>query len=456
MMSTNRMIVARSRIAARVGMLALIVAVLVGCHGMHRRSKSPIVAGFNTNNLLDPVTQAEADALGDGVHAYRAAQQLKRKPTPEQLARRQSVLCLSGGGSYGAYSAGVLCGWTASGDRPGCNGRPNFSVVTGISTGALIAPFAFLGPRYDEQVRKFYTTVDQRDIYRLRPVRGVFGIALADNAPLARLVDEHMTPQLIAEIGEEHRQGRRLFIGTTELEGGRFVAWDVGEIAARNGPGDHELIKQILLGSSAIPGFFPPSQIPITVNGQRFVEKHGDGGASVSIFFRPPYVPADQRTPETTDLAGIDLYMIVAGKLYADAEPLVRRSLSIAGSSISGVIYAQTRGDLQRIYLISMLSGMNYHLAAIPPDFPAPTSSTDFSTGPMLSMFNEGYQLAQTGTAWRSTPPGVEPGESPLQRHGTALTYLLRGRDLVVRKGGLNIPPVAPGTVPLPIVPPKK
>ncbi len=410
---------------------ALALLVLVGCRGgirdPFRRSNSPIVAGYNTNNLLDPATQAEADALGDGADAYRAAERLKRKPTPEQLARRQSVLCLSGGGAYGAYSAGVLCGWTVRGDRPGCNGRPNFSVVTGISTGALIAPYAFLGPRYDEQVRKFYTTVDQRDIYRLQPVRGILGIALADNAPLAQLIDESLTPQLIAEVGEEHRKGRRLFIGTTELEGGRFVSWDVGEIAARNGPGDRELIKQILLGSSAIPGFFPPSNIPVTVNGRSFVEKHGDGGASVSIFFRPPFVPIEQRSRDNTDLAGVDLYMLVAGKLYADAELLRPRSLMIGPRGVSTVLYAQTRGDLQRLYLVSVVSGMNYYLAAIPTEFPAPTSSTEFDRDAMTAMYREGYALAAAGAAWRDTPPGAGPGESQLQRSGTNLTDIPRG-----------------------------
>ena len=212
------------RVASRLVALALILLVLVGCRGglrdPYRRTVSPVDAGYNTNNLLDLVTQADADSLGNVGDVYQAAERLRKKPTPEQLAQRRSVLCLSGGGCYGAYSAGVLCGWTASGDRPGTNGRPNFSVVTGISTGALIAPYAFLGPRYDDHVRKFFTTIEDRDIYRLRPVRGLFGIALADNTPLANLIDESVTPEIIREVAEEHRKGRRLYIGTTELEGG--------------------------------------------------------------------------------------------------------------------------------------------------------------------------------------------------------------------------------------------
>jgi predicted acylesterase/phospholipase RssA len=419
---------------ALLALAALVV--LAGCRGglrdPYRRIPSPVGAGYNTNNLLDLHTQSEADALGSLADVHRAAERLKRKPTPDQLARRRSILCLSGGGSYGAYSAGVLCGWSASGDRPGTNGRPNFRVVTGISTGALIAPYAFLGPHYDDHIRRFYTTVEDRDIYRLRPVRGLLGTSLADNAPLAALVDRSVTPEIIREVAEEHRKGRRLYIGTTELEGGRFVAWDIGEIACRNQPDDRELIKQILLGSSAIPGFFPPSKIPVTVNGRTLVEEHGDGGASNAIFFRPPFVPPEERQGESTDLAGVDLYMLVAGKLYADAEPIRQRSIFIGTRSISTVLYAQTRGDLQRLYLLSLISGMNYHLSAIPTEFPAPSSGTEFDRRQMTAMFNEGFALAAAGAGWRGTPPGLEPGESTLQRSGTDLIEVPRGPSRVV------------------------
>ena len=440
------------------GLFGVVLAFLaLGCQS-NRTARhgptSPVKVGLHTNDLIDPGAQADTDELCDVRQLYVLAEKLKKHPTPEQIARRRSILCLSGGGSYGAYSAGVLCGWTASGDRPGCNGRPNFDVVTGISTGALIAPLAFLGPQYDDQIQKFYTTIEKKDVYKLRPVRGLFSIALADNSPLAELVDGVLTPEVVRQIAEEHRKGRRLYVGTTELESKRFVAWDIGEIANRGCADDRELIKQVLLGSSAIPGFFPPSQIRVAVDGKPFVEEHGDGGTSMSIFVRPPFVPAGRRTPEALDFAGTDLYMIVAGKLYADATPLKNRSLTLATSSVSSVIYAQTRGDLQRMYLIALLSGMNYHLAAIPPEFPAPASSTAFERGPMTAMFNEGYRLAAGGRAWRRTPPGVEPGESALQRGGTDLTYLRRGPGFVLHDDKpVNPPILAPGALPIPVIP---
>ena len=420
----------------------LIAALATGCRAGRQvwEPDTPVRAGLNTNNIVDPVAQAEADELGDPKHFLALAEKQKRKPTPEQLARRRSILCLSGGGSYGAFSAGVVCGWTVRGDRPGTNGRPNFDVVTGISTGALIAPLAFLGPEYDDQVRRFYTTVSRRDVYIARPIRGLFSIAIADNAPLGKIVDDMLTPEIMRKVAEEHRKGRRLYIGTTELEGKRFVYWDMGAIACRNGPGDRELIKKIMLGTAAIPGFFPPSKIPVTVDGKRYVELHGDGGTSVSIFFRPPYVPPGQRTPEGLDLAGIDLYMIVAGKLYADASPVRERSLRLAAGSVTTALYGQARGDLQRMYMVSLLTGMNYHLTSIPLDYPAPASATAFEPKPMTEMFEEGYRLACCGQAWRHTPPGVEPGENPLQRQGTDLTHQYRGPGLVM----INDRPVGP------------
>lgn len=461
-MRPNRTVVGSVAILA-----ACVTALAAGCAGA-RGTPSPARAGLNTNDLIDPPAQYEADNLGDAPQLFAAAEQLKqiavrerqKNTTRDPNRPRRSVLCLSGGGSYGAFSAGVLCGWTAHGDRPGCS-RPNFDVVTGISTGALIAPLAFLGPQYDEEIRRFYTTIDNKDIYRLRPVRGLFTIALADNAPLAELVDSVLTEDKIREVAEEHRKGRRLYIGTTEIEGRRFVFWDIGAIACRGCPGDRELIKKILLGSSAIPGFFPPAKIPVTVDGKTYVEEHGDGGVSVGIFFRPPYVPPELWATEGKDLSDVDLYMVVAGKLYADAQPLKQRSLALAGRSVSTIIFAQTRGDLQRMYLIALLNGMDYNLTAIPPEFPSAASSAEFDRKAMTAMFDEGYRLAASGSAWRKTPPGVEPGESPLGRWGTALTHQPRGPasglvlDEAGRPGGLPLAPVsiAPGPQPIPVHP---
>jgi predicted acylesterase/phospholipase RssA len=303
-----------------------------------------------------------------------------------------------------------VCGWTGRGDRP-C-----FAVVTGISTGALVAPFAFLGSAYDAQLERFYTTLTTRDVYRLRPVRGLFTEAFADNDPLARTLDATVTPQLVDAIAVEHSRGRRLYVGTTEVEGRRFVVWDVGAIAGRGGEPARQLIVQVLLGSSAIHGFFPPQRIPVTVDGRRYVERHVDGGVSQSLFFRPPV-----GNQAADALAGTDVYAVVAGKLYADPDVIRPRSLTVAAQTTSAVLYAQCRGDLTRLWTVCQLAGMTYRMTAIPAAFPAPKASTDFEPDQLRAMFDEGVRQVRAG-AWRTTPPGTEPGEEILVREGTDLT----------------------------------
>ncbi len=452
--------------------ITTLISASAGCSGkknLVRNEQTAIEAGLNTNDLIDPIAQYESDVLGDSKLLIETAEKLKTvlaEKLPPIEGPRRSILCLSGGGAYGAYSAGVLVGWTSRGDRPGCGNIPNFDVVTGISTGALIAPLAFLGPKYDPEIQQFYTTVTRRDIFRLRPVRGLFSIALTDTTPLAKKIEEIVTVEKIREIAEEHRKGRRLYVGTTELEGRRFVTWDIGEIACRGEPADCELIRKILLGSSAIPGFFPPADIAITVDGQTYHEEHGDGGATASIFFRPPYTAPDAqgKVPPASNLSNVDLYLLVAGKLYSDSTPLRWRSLSVVSGSVITALYAQARGDLQRLYLVSLLTGMDYHLAAIPPEFPAATSSTDFTIEAMNKMFNEGYRQATQGELWRKTPPVAGPGESNLARSGTDLLLMPRGLSSGIvwdRKGNVvrfpSPDPVvatpAPVIIPTPAIP---
>lgn len=408
------------RWAYKIFLLIVSSAILVGCHSFSRFGPpTPVEAGLNPVELIDPEAQFEADALLDVQALYRISEQLRRELRPEKLPPKRSVLVLSGGGNYGAFSAGIICGWTLTGNRP------DFDVVTGISTGALIAPMAFLGPRYDCQLEQFYTTLRNDDLYRIRrPLASLLSPGLASNAPLAEKVDQTVTPALIREIAEEHAKGRRLYVGTTELEARRFVVWDMGEIASRGTPEDVKLFKQILLGSSAIPGFFPPQEIPVTVDGQQYIERHVDGGVSQALFFRPPYDTELSVKESENRLYDSDVYIILAGKLFADPTVVKPRALTIASNSISPLIYAQARGDLMRTYTLCMLTGMNYHMASIPMDFRAPTSSTDFDPVEMRRMFDEGVREIVAGEAWRKTPPGVGPAETPLERFGPRLTRM--------------------------------
>ncbi len=355
----------------------------------------------------------------DGDELAKIAQTLResRKPADGKLPPKRSILAISGGGSFGAYSAGILCAWSEAGTRP------TFDVVTGISTGALIAPLAFLGPAYDCQLKQFYTTLTNDDIYKKRkPLKALFAESFADNSPLRGQIEKTLTPEVMTAIATEHMKGRRLFVGTTDLEGRRQVIWDIGAMAIRGTPDDRKLAVDVLLASAAIPGFFPPVPISLTADGQATTERHVDGGVSVSLFMVPPHVTDAERAALPKNwLYGSDLYMLVAGKLYSDPEPVKTESLKIAGSAISTVLYAQTRGDLQRMFTLTMMTGMNYHLASIPEEFDAPTDCTDFNPIKTTAMFNEGVAQFRAGTAWRATPPGVAKGEASPFRSKTQL-----------------------------------
>ncbi len=398
----------------------VLLAVGVGCFGRLTDKSTPIQAGYNPVELLEPVGEQEADHQLSMEDLYVVAEKWRQDRRPAVLPPQRNVLALSGGGSYGAFSAGVLYGWT----QAGC--RPTFDVVTGVSTGALIAPLAFVGTECDEQLKEVYTTLRNKDIFRIRKTVRLLFLAtesLADNSPLAAVIEKYMTADLLRRVAEGHAAGRRLYVCTTELESRRPVYWDMGEIATRGTPESLKLFRHILLASSAIPGFFPPVRIPVTVDGQPFEELHTDGSVSNAIFFRPPYLAKECRThPDKTCLYGSNVYAVVAGKLFADPDRVPPRALPIASTSASALIYAETRGALLKMYTACMLTGMNYRIAAIPPQEHVPFSSTDFDRDHMSALFERGRAWATTGPGWRTTPPGLEPGEGAFLRAGTQLT----------------------------------
>ena len=171
---------------------------------------------------------------------------------------RYPHLALSGGGANGAFGAGFLAGWSATGRLP------VFKMVTGVSTGALMAPFAFLGPQYDAALHKFYTTTATRDIFAMRSIliSLVRGYSLADTGPLAALITRHVDAEFLRQVGDAHNRGRRLYIGTVDLDSQQFVVWNTGLIAARGGPEALDLVRKVMLASAAIPIAFPPEGWP--------------------------------------------------------------------------------------------------------------------------------------------------------------------------------------------------
>ncbi|MBP3960980.1 patatin-like phospholipase family protein [Gemmata sp. G18] len=384
------------------------LAILVGCH-TPRQSERPrtgshrVLASEDGPPIVPPgvVLMSPAD-LVDGL----------RKP--------QHVLALSSGGLYGAYSAGVLDGWTRAGTRP------EFDVVTGTSTGALIAPFAFLGSEYDAQAMKLYTGVRTQDIFRVRAwVTIPFRDALATSLPLQKLIDSQITQELLERIAEEHRKGRRLYVGTTDLRTRRAVIWDMGAIACRPCPEGCMLFRDVLLASSSIPGVLPPVPFRIAIDGHRETEYHVDGGITAPLFMPPGvFESAGAGAGAGADpmLTKANFYAIVSGKLYPDEGIVRRRILPVLSASTGAVLFAHCRAELANTYWQSQLAGMRYHMVALRQDTDIQVNTAvSFDREIMMKLYREGLNDGQSGPNWKYIPPALSPCDGNYARGGLRL-----------------------------------
>jgi len=310
-------------------------------------------------------------------------------------------LAISGGGSDGAFGAGLLTGWSEKGSRP------EFEIVTGISTGALIAPFAFLGKRYDPVLKELYTSYTTKDFLIKRPVKGLIGgDALSNNKPFQRLIAKYVDQTIMAEIAKEHNRGRRLLIGTTNLDAQRPVIWDAGKIAASGHPQALELLRKIFLASASIPGAFPPVYINVNADGKPFQEMHVDGGTTTQVFLMPGQLMVKDIDRRYAIRARRTVYVIRNGRLSPETEPVRDRTLSIASRSISTLIKNQGIGDLYRLHAFSRKNKMRFKLAYIPGDFKN-TSTEAFDKAYMKKLFDLGKRLGRAGYRWKTTPPGT-------------------------------------------------
>jgi Patatin-like phospholipase len=316
-----------------------------------------------------------------------------------------NYLAISGGGPDGAFGAGLLVGWTEAGTRP------QFKLVTGISTGALIAPFAFLGPAYDEQLKDVYTTIQDSDVFADRGYIDAvfFNDALKDTSPLYGLIEGYVNEDMLTEIAGEYMKGRLLLIGTTNLDARRPVFWNIGAIAASGQPGALELIHKILLASAAMPMAFPPVMIDVEKDGQHYQEMHVDGGAIAQLFLYPPSVGAefDAYREENGMTRERHAFVIRNGSLSVGWSTVDRSTLSIGGQAISTMIMMSGINDLYRVYFTTQIDGVDYNLAYIQDDFEAPTTTSAemFDPAYMNALFDYGYDKGRAGYAWMKTPP---------------------------------------------------
>jgi len=290
----------------------------------------------------------------------------------------------------------VLAGWSEKGTRP------EFTMVTGISTGALTAPFAFLGSAYDQQLRELYTTLDSSSIFDRRNIFTIIrGDSVADNAPLWRMLQKHITDQLIAEIAREYRGSRSLHIGTTNLDAGRPVIWNIGRIADSGHPDAPDLIRQVLLASASIPGMFPPAYIRVQgPDGKTYEEMHVDGGTSSQMFLYSSQTNW-AALMRLLDVRGTPTaYLIRNSRVQPEYELVRARVPDIAARSVASLIRTQGIGDIYRIAAITNRDGVNVELTWIPMTALRDPGEELFDPEYMSALFDNGYQRAIDGSAW--------------------------------------------------------
>lgn len=403
-------------------LIALVLAPLVlgglpGCSAPERHALPEALAGdavpvglpgvrYWGDTLSPDIEQAARDS------AHREIAWCAREG--REVATSAHFLALSGGGANGAFGAGLLCGWTAAGDRP------EFKLVTGISTGALIAPFAFLGPAHDATLREFFTTLDTDDLLKKRGVLSIlFNESAADSAPLAALIARLVDEKLLADVAAEHAKGRLLFITTTHLDADRPVIWDMGRIAESGKPGAIELFRAVMLASASIPGIFPPVMLEVEAGGERYDEMHVDGGACSQVFVYPQALNLKELAEEVGRLRPRTVWVVRNSRIAPEWSTIERRTLKITARSIEQMIRTQGIANLFEIYGECARDGSDFRLAYIPDEF-VMKPKQEFDPDYMSALFDLAERAAKAGYAWHETPPGYTAGDA-LPRAGAPI-----------------------------------
>ena len=322
-----------------------------------------------------------------------------------QAARPLTVLALSGGGAEGAYGAGFLKGWSETG------ARPEFSVVTGTSVGALIAPFAFLGPTYDHTLETIFTNGEMENLLRIDGLNGIIGSGVFKSAPLKTLIARYADDAMLDAIAAEHRKGRRLFIVTTNADAQRTVIWNMGGVAASGHPGRLELFHTILAASSAIPGLFAPVMIDVEANGQLFAEMHVDGGVTTNVLAVPEALLLSKLPARGAKKP--QLYVIVNGKLAPDFDYVSDTTLSVVARSFWTTVKANTRNTLIATYEFARRNAWEFRATAIDAHREIATTSINFDTEYVRGLFAYGLERGRSGAAWQRVVPSVQAANSP-------------------------------------------
>ncbi|KAA8600978.1 hypothetical protein F0Z19_1484 [Vibrio cyclitrophicus] len=312
-----------------------------------------------------------------------------------------NILALSGGGANGAFGAGILIGLEESGQLK------DYSIVTGISAGALMAPFVFIGGDAFSKMKEVMLNINDKSVLGKKNfLNTVFKDAFTDGEHLYQFIAEAFPEPMIEQIATQHRSGKRLFIGTTHFDSGELVIWNVGAIANSEMPNKSELIYKVLAASASIPGVFPPQFINVEHEGVIFEELHVDGGLATQVFFNPSNFDYQQISDSLGLETSPQLDIIRNGSLKAPYHSLRDKGLDLVAKSVSSLTLAQTRGDLYRMKYICEINNIDMQFTYMEQDFSYAKRTKDmFDEHYLLTIYKYGYHKATRGKPWVTELP---------------------------------------------------
>lgn len=380
-----------------------VIIIVTGCTGLPERN--PLPEALSDTAVIPGIDDARYwadEPPPETENWFKLTREELKTRYPASYGKVHNYLAISGGGQRGAFGAGLLCGWTEAGTRP------EFTIVTGVSTGALIAPFAFLGPEYDHVIKEIYTTYSTQDIVEPRSsLKTLFGDAATDSTPLREKLVKYIDEEVMAAIAAEYKKGRVLDIVTTNLDAARPVAWNIGRIASSGSPDALQLIRDVMLASASIPAAFPPVMFEVEAGGKRYDELHVDGGATSVMYLYPIGLDWGKLSEKLEVKGKPNVYILRNGVWRKHWVSVDRSTIPIALRSMDSLMGSAVLGDAYRIYLATQRDGINYNLAYIPESFNE-ESSEPFDKEYMTKLFNLGKQMAIDGYQWKTIPPGYD------------------------------------------------
>ena len=383
--------------------LTLILSLGAWKDGERLEALPPIYANEATVNGMVGVRYA-VNQTGGVAMFLRDLEQSLRIMNRDQPSAPITYLSISGGGGRGAFGAGLLNGWTRHGTRP------EFNMVTGISTGALMAPFAYLGSAYDPVLKRLYTKVADKDVVRERSYAAIlFSDGLGDTTPLYNLIAENVTPELLRKVAYEYAVRHRwLLIGTNNLDTGQPIIWNMGKIATYDTPEALELFRRVMLASASLPGFFSPVMIDVRYQGKAYQEMHVDGGVSRQVFLYPASLFHESGAYRLLEGRKREAYLIRNGVLSDEAfSTVARKTLPIAKQALRQFSQSHEDGDTLMAYLTAQKDGFGFNMAYVTDDFIKLKPRSQFDQVYMQALFNHADELASRGYPWSKTPPGL-------------------------------------------------